>query len=445
MSASHEGEGPMNIVVIVSDTLRRDYLGCYRNKTIRTPHLDRFAESCVVFDNAHAASFPTMPMRADLFTGKFTFTYLGWAPLPHDEVILSQVLAGAGYRTMAVVDTPFFVKNGYGYDRGFHDFRWVRGQGGDRADTNYERRYEEDYCAPMTMAHAERWLERRHKQKFFLYVDTWDPHEPWDPPAHYVEMYLPKWDGTLVRPPYWDWREAGLTRRQMDIVRACYSGEVTMVDRWTGRLLERIESLGLMDDTAIIFTTDHGFYFGEHGMLGKTLMRKGEFLGAPLYEEVTHVPLLAYVPGVKPRRTNALVSHVDLMPTVLELAGVEIPDAVQGQSLLSLIRGKTQRARNFTVCTMPLYNPGEGTRVVDNFDRRVQEYLPSTLISGPWTMLYAREGAPVELYNVKSDPQQRRNVARRNPKIVQRLHRQFVKMLEQLGTEERLLAPRREL
>jgi arylsulfatase A-like enzyme len=154
---------------------------------------------------------------------------------------------------------------------------------------------------------------------------------------------------------------------------------------------------------------------------------------------------MVYVPGVKPRRTNALVSHVDLMPTILELAGAEIPDTVQGQSLASLIKGKTQRARNFTVCTMPLYNPGEGTRVVDNFERRVRDYLPSTLISGPWTMLYTREGAPVELYNMRSDPEQRRNVARRNPKVVERLHRQFVSMLEQLGTEERLLGPRRRL
>ena len=148
----------MNIVFVISDTLRRDHLGCYGNKTIHTPHIDRFSERCVVFDRAHCTSFPTVPMRADLFTGRFTFSYLGWAPLPERDTTLQKALSGGGYRTMGIVDVPFLARNGLGYDSGFHDFRHVRGQGGhhgvggDRDDTNYERRYEQDYCAPMTFA-----------------------------------------------------------------------------------------------------------------------------------------------------------------------------------------------------------------------------------------------------------------------------------------------------
>lgn len=435
----------MNIVLIIADTLRRDHLGCYGARDVRTPQLDRFAEQCMIFDRAYCASFPTMPTRADILTGKFTFNYLGWAPLPREEVILPQVLSQAGYRTMAVVDTPFYVKNGYGYDRGFHDFRWIRGQSSDRADTNYERRYEEDYCAPMTMMAAERWLERHYKEAFFLYVDTWDPHEPWDPPAHYVESYLPRWDGTLVAPVYWDYRERGLTQRQMRIARACYAGEVTMVDRWTGRLIERLESLGLMEDTAIMFTTDHGFYFGEHGFFGKAMMQKGDFYGAPLYEEITRVPLLAYVPGYKARRVGGLVSLPDLMPTILELAGARIPDTVQGRSLVPLMRGETNRGRGFAVSTMPLYNPGDVTRVVDAFERRVHAYLPATITTPTWSMLYSREGQPAELYNLKSDLRQQRNLAKRNRRVVQKLHRHYARMLAELGTEEKLLAPRQRL
>ena len=127
----------MNVVFIISDTMRKDYLGCYGNEKIHTPHLDRLAEKSVVFNRAYCTSFPTMPMRADVYTGKFTFTYLGWAPMPADEVILPQVMSNAKYRTMGIVDTPFYVRRGYGYDRGFHDFRWIRGQGSDRVDTNY--------------------------------------------------------------------------------------------------------------------------------------------------------------------------------------------------------------------------------------------------------------------------------------------------------------------
>ena len=190
----------LNIVLVVSDTLRQDYLGCYGNRWVKTPNLDRLARECIIFDRAYAASFPTMPMRADLFTGKFTFNYLGWAPLSRGEITVQGLLAQAGYRTTAVVDTPFFIRNGYGYDRGFHDFIWIRGQGPERPDINYERRYEEDYCAPMTFRAAERWLERHYKERFFLYVDTWDPHEPWDPPPTMSSNTSPIGTGGLSAP-----------------------------------------------------------------------------------------------------------------------------------------------------------------------------------------------------------------------------------------------------
>ncbi|MFQ6043282.1 MAG: sulfatase [Candidatus Poribacteria bacterium] len=435
----------MNIVLIISDTLRRDHLGCYGNEEIHTPHLDKFAERCVVFDRAYTASFPTVPMRADVMTGKWTFTYLGWAPLPRNEVILSQLLSEAGFRTMAVVDTPFLVRQGYGYDRGFHDFRWIRGQGGDRADTNYERRYEEDYCAPMTCAAAERWIERHYKDQFFLYVDTWDPHEPWDPPAHYVELYDKDWDGTIVRPPYWYWKDAGLTERQLQIAHACYCGEVTMVDRWVGRIIERIESLGIMDRTAILFTTDHGFYFGEHGILGKTVMRRGEFRGSPLYEEVAGIPLLVYVPGIEPKRSDALVSAVDLMPTMLELAGVGIPETVQGESFVPLLKGEKETHRQFVVSTTQLQNPGETTQAVDDSQRQIKTYLPATITSEEWSLLYAWEGAQVELYNLKSDPKQQTNVVEDNRELAEEMHRWFYELIKSAGTEERLLEPRAKL
>jgi len=180
------GEGfkkrKMNIIVIMSDTFRKDHLGCYGNNEISTPNLDKFAKKCIQFNNYHPASFPTMPNRADLFTGKFTFSYLGWAPLPREEEILPEILKKAGYTTVAVVDTPFFIREGYGYDRGFEDFEWVPSQARSwpkqRSRVHWERRYEEDCYAPKTMTVAERRLERYYKDNFFLYIDTWDPHEP---------------------------------------------------------------------------------------------------------------------------------------------------------------------------------------------------------------------------------------------------------------------------
>lgn len=206
----------------------------------------------------------------------------------------------------------------------------------------------------------------------------------------------------------------------LEVARACYAGEITMVDRWFGRLMERLESLGLLDRTAVIFTSDHGFYFGEHGMFGKALMdiEGRRFYGAPLYEEVAKIPLLIFVPGMKPRRTSALVSVPDIAATALDLSGVDIPDSFQGRSLLPLLRGEPLPGRRTVVTTMPLYNPGEVTRVVDALERSVEEFLPATITAGRWQLLYTKEGYPVELYDLKSDPEEKHNLAKRHPDVV---------------------------
>jgi arylsulfatase A-like enzyme len=469
----------MNIVLIISDTFRHDHLGCYGNPWIRTPHLDRLAERAIVFDRFYATSFPTMPNRADLLVGKYSFTSVGWAPLPREELTLPQLLSQGDYSTAAVVDTPFYIRNGYGYDRGFGDFIWNRGQrsGAEHDDVTQAWHCEADRFGPSTLSAAEMWLERHYKEKFFLLVDTWDPHEPWDAPDHYAEMYHKDYDGRpSVYPCYWEWQEAGLSKEDVDAAHAHYCAEITMVDRGVGRLLERIESLGLMEETAIIFTSDHGFYFGEHGQFGKGRLKSdvGYMVGplhsgrwsvgahwfrdprterteigiahwyrSPLYEEVTRIPLLMYLPQTEPGRIDALAGSLDLMPTILELAGLEIPEAVQAPSLIPLIQGERDQLHNFIITSWPLYNPGRPIRVVDDFERRVIEPLPSTITDGEWTLLYATEGEAVELYHTPSDPKQDQNIFEDNQGVARDLHAHFVEFLESVGTDETLVAPRR--
>src|SRR5687767_12860813 len=110
----------MNFVVIMCDTLRRDYLGCYGNPEVRTPHLDRLAAESIVFDQAYTCSFPTLPCRAEVFTGRFVFPYLEWGPLPRKEVLLSEVLGQGHYTSTLVTDNSQLCKPGYDYERGFH-------------------------------------------------------------------------------------------------------------------------------------------------------------------------------------------------------------------------------------------------------------------------------------------------------------------------------------
>ena len=265
----------MNIICVVTDTLRADYLPTYGNTEVIAPNLTRFAEEAIVFEDCHAASFPTVPARADIATGRFTFTYLTWGPLPQDEITLADLMTKAGYTTMGIGDTPFLIRNGYGYDRGFDDFIWIRGQreASGRPDVTSLWKEEDDRFAPQTFKAAMGWLERHYDEKFFLYIDAWDPHEPWDPPEHYVKPYLPDYQGEQVYPAYWDWEDAGYTARDLEIGRATYMGEISMVDRWFGLLIDRLKTLGIYDDTAILFVSDHGFYFGEFGIFGKRRFR----------------------------------------------------------------------------------------------------------------------------------------------------------------------------
>ncbi|MCY3867885.1 MAG: sulfatase [Chloroflexi bacterium] len=455
----------MNIICVVTDTLRADYLPSYGNQQVIAPYLTQFADEALVFEDCHAASFPTVPTRADIATGRFTFTYLTWGPLPQDEITLAGLMTKAGYTTMGIGDTPFLIRNGYGYDRGFDDFIWIRGQreASGRPDVTSLWKEEDDRFAPQTFKAAMDWLERHYEDKFFLYIDAWDPHEPWDPPAHYVKPYLPDYRGEQVYPAYWDWKDAGYSERDLDIAKATYMGEITMVDRWFGLLLDRLKTLGVYEDTAILFVSDHGFYFGEFGVFGKSRFRwpdntipvmeamarfkQGAIsYRSPKHNEITHVPLIAKIPGYDQQRVSSLVSIPDMMPTMLELAGIDIPSRVQAQSLLPLARGEVDRLHEIVVTSQSLIDTaGNTTLIVDDSERVVVEVSPSTIRNGEWDFLYALEGEPIELYDALNDPGHQRNLAAELPAVCEMMHAKFVRWMDEMGTPEAYAAPRRRL
>ncbi|MCY3832900.1 MAG: sulfatase [Chloroflexi bacterium] len=452
----------MNVILVVSDTLRRDYLPCYGNADVITPNLDRFAESALIFEDCYAASFPTVPARADLMTGRYTFAYLPWAPLPQEEATLAGLVSEAGYRTAAIADTPFLARRGYGQDRGFQEFIYVRGQldGTERAYRHRQRHVSEidGYCAPKTFVEAAAWLERHHENPFFLYVDTWDPHEPWDPPAYYVKPHLAEYAGEVVSPSYWEYRDDGLTERDLEIARACYMGEIAMVDHWFGYLLERARVLNLLEDTAIIFVSDHGFYFGEHGLFGKRRFRWPDGSGfeegfakgmtvqqrqvhrSPLHNELIQVPLLMKLPGEDGRRVSGLISLPDLMPTILDLLQAPAHARTQAQSALPLLDKRP--IHDLIVSSAPFEEVGELSQTVDGQNRVVVEISPSSITDGEWDLLYAVESQPVELYRAKEDAGHHDDVSGDYPAVVQRLHGSYVDWLRNIGAPERFLAPR---
>ena len=462
----------MNIIWIVADTFRRDHIGAYGNPRIKTPSLDALAASSVRFDSHYAAGFPTMPTRADHLTGRWTMSFMGWEPLPPNVTTIAEMLSDRGYHTAASVDTPYYLRGGMNYDRGFQTFYMNRGQDtmwslvqmpgyhNEALDVREAWRHESDRCAPRTFMTAMQWMESHYKEDFFLYIDTWDPHEPWDAPDYYTELYWPDYDGELMLPVYGNWHDVpGYTKHELQKSHATYCGEVTMVDTWVGRLIRAVENMGLMEKTAIIFTTDHGFYFGEHGgLFGKmssdkrldgTLHTYGEpgssWAYSPLYEELVHLPLLIHAPGVPSGAYGGLTSAVDLMPTVLDLVGMEVPSFVQGRSLARGMREPSLPGREFVVSSIPFANPGDPVNAVDNFLRTLAEHPVTTVTAGEWSLLYCPEAGYSQLYNLTTDPAQERNLIDSNPTEARELHRLLVQFMRETKVPDRLLKPRLKL
>ena len=454
-----------NILVIISDTFRRDNLAAYGGDSSKAPFLNALASEALVFEHFYATSFPTVPARADLLTGQAAFTRQGWEPLRSEWPTVAEMASASGYQTMEVTDVPFLSRDGYGYDRGFADYIAIRGQMNhghpqSAIDVVSTWRGESDRFAARTMTTAADWLERRtarsERQPFLLVADTWDPHEPWDPPAHYIRKYLPSYAGeSIPYPPYLRVSDSEIRSDELDLARAAYLGEVTMVDFWIGYLLQRLEVLGLVDNTVVLFASDHGFYFGEHDCFGKMLnasrWRPDHTPGAnrvvrsPLYEEVAHVPLLIRVPGCRPARVRGMAGMPDIAATVIDLIGLDRPAEFGGHSLLDQTRSKGNPTREFAVTSWPMHLPGEVTLSVDSLSRRFDVFMPITVSTQEWSLLYADESTAVELYNLKHDPLQTSNVAADHPAVVHHLHSELVQFLADAGCPPRYIAPRRNL
>ncbi len=372
-----------NIVVIVSDTLRAADLGCYGSSMVRTPHIDAFAEKATRFARAYPESLPTIPVRRALHTGrraypfrnyqplKWDIVYLpGWQAIDNDEDTIAENLAAAGYQTGFVTDTLPYFAPGLNFARGFWQWEFVRGQQQDRWQSPYsvplERlsRYgvtakqrenmhglvpmhlantahvlgEEDTSTARTFTWAAKFLEDNVQgQPFYLFVDCFDPHEPWEAPEPYYRMYgKTGYDGRrIVHCRYAPADEVGYSRDELDYVRAQYCGLVSLVDTWFGKFMTTLEELGLAENTAVFFLSDHGTNFCDNprNVIGKPAYS--------LYPGVMHLPLLVRLPGVSGGDTaDELVYNTDVCGTVSGLAGINSGHGIHGQDLSPIITGE---------------------------------------------------------------------------------------------------------
>ena len=472
----------MNVIVIMNDSLRRDHINAYGvpapwtrpghegEAFIETPNLDRLASESAIFERCYIASYPTVPNRRDLFTGRWGFLETGWEPLRGDDLLLAEVLSRNGVLTQLFFDTLPMGSDGYGFRRGFTGWEWIRGQHGDHLVTapsgvepsclphqtrgdmermrrilrnSARRRYERDYMAPRTFAASLDWLEDNYRQDgFLLWIDTWDPHEPFDPPTYDHERYAdPGYAGHgIIYPQYgrWDY----LTEAELNDIRARYAGEVTMVDRCLGYLLDKVHALGLDDKTVIVHLSDHGYLMGEHDLLGKP----GDLLG-DLYEPTCHVGMFIRHPEglAAGERIPALVQPPDVMPTLLDLFGVEIPPTVQGCSLLPLLRGQVDKVRDYAVSGRFIYEVPEGVADTsvefDGMAGEQSQVCSRTLTTDRWSYICAPYDMPSQLYDLCADPDQARNVIGEHPQVARELHERLSRFLEETGAPEPGIAP----
>ena len=461
----------MNVIFLMNDTLRRDHLAAYGlpapwerpghagEPFIQTPNLNRLADESARFERFYCASYPTIPCRFDCFSGRFGFPTRGWQPLEADDVVLAEVVAEHGYVPMLIYDTPMLGNDSYNYTRGFAGYDFIRGQHADRYNVDpidpplpaaphklnnvyrtklylrntANRRSERDWMCAKTIATATDWLERnRRREDFVLWVDMWDPHEPFDAPSFDLARYAdPSFSGDAVIYPQYG-RGDYLTDAERNHVRALYAGLVTCADRWVGRLLETLDTVGLAKNTLVVYLSDHGHLFGDHDLQGKPTGPFGR-----LYEVTTRVPLLIRHPGGlgAGQRIDGLAQHPDLLPTVLEFLGIPVPSTVQGQSLWPLIEGRARNVHAYAFSGR--YSRTAGGRPRDPrahqdataFDGWVgtdQGGEPITVTTEEWSYVYSPAGNIRELYNLRADPDQRVNVVAAHPDVAKRFHAAFL-------------------
>ena len=399
---------PRNAVVVLLDSLNRHMLGCYGGDEFETPCLDGFARRAIRFERHYAGSLPCIPARHDILCGALDFLWKPWGSIELWEEPLTASLRRAGVTTALVSDHPhLFESGGENYHTDFGAWEYERGHAGDpwksrpdaswlgapsfgRGHMPYDNsrgwfRGEEDFPGPRTMTAAARWLDDNagHHERFFLFVDEFDPHEPFDTPEPYASMYDPDWQGPhLIWPPY---AKSGagdgvLSPRDGRQVRASYGAKLTMIDHWFGRLLDAIDRNALWDDTVVIVLSDHGIFLGEKDIYGKP--------GVPVYEPLGHIPLLVAWPrGPDGSTSTALTTAVDIHATLLDIFGAEAEHRVHGHSLVPVVTGAATAVREYALAGVW----GREVHVVDDSFKYVRapagENAPLSMWSNRWSTM----------------------------------------------------------
>jgi arylsulfatase A-like enzyme len=454
---------PLNLVIVVLDTLRADHLGLYGYPRDTSPHLDAFARESFVFERAESAAPWTTPSLLSLVTSLYPEAH-GARGFPNprrtsEEVVtLAEVLKRHGYATAAFTEGGY-AKGDFGLDQGFDTFPPNPGD-----DESHDSHLLFPSRLEGNLARTLRWLREREEEPFFLFFQTYEPHGPYRAPEEYIRRYRPHYDERKeherVRRAVERWNrerrvdpadsllvsrhtvhcrlvgmaplldKKGFMRANLALgldlpkayrsgpflqwLRDIYDAEIAYTDEQMSRLWRFLDEEGLGDRTLVVVASDHGEGLGDHGELQH---------GRVLFDEILRIALILRAPRRvgEPRRVPELVRSVDVMPTLLELLGIpaaELP--MQGRSLLPLLAGERLDLLSFS-----------HARAVSEEEDSVHSVRDER-----WRLVVDRASGAARLYDLREDPGETRDAAAANPDVVARLR----SALEEQGERDRAVA-----
>lgn len=425
----------MNVILVALDTLAAGHMGCYGYSRDTCPTLDRFAAHAVRFERFYAPAIPTQPAYTCLYTGQHSITH-GIVTHGGDRQLddkcpwLPTILRDAGYTTCAVDNLATSMKSWF--HRGFEFY----------IDPSFRAGWPQAVECQHINFRAVEWLRKHRDEKFFLFVHYWDPHTPYLPPAKYRDLFYdgdptdPAKKGLLHRFYQTDWhasrfRESFINKlappgreiTDIEYVTAMYDSETRYLDDGLAELLATLDETHLADNTAVIFFADHGEEMYQHDTF---------FDHHGLYEPNIHVPLLIRWPGLSAAGhvVPNLAQHVDLAPTILEALQLDVPKEMEGRSLLPMLGGKSQKADDEILITQECtYQKKWGVRTE-------QYKLIVSRENGP----DIHKKPPRELYDLKADPGETRNLADERPQVVAQLEQRLDNWIAEMIAKHHLAA-----
>ena len=404
-----------SVVVVVIDTLRADHLGSYRYARPTSPNLDRWATEGRLFERAYSTSSWTLPSFGSLYTGYLPMRHRAGieagfhrrGSIPANKLsssvrTVAEMFAAKGMRTGAVMNNPYLGPP-FGVSRGFEVYDYEPGGLHEtrRADVMVDR----------SLALVDRWGD----DPFFLVIHLFDPHMDYDPPADFRGKFSDAYDSRFdlpiddlgLRRPGTD-----LTDADREFIRAAYDEEIAFVDQQLGRLRQGLADRGTLGHALVVITADHGEELFEHG---------GFEHGHAMWQEILHVPLIVWAPGVLAGRESRPVSLVDVAPTLLEWAGVPVPKDFHGESLLpNLLTGENIPVRTL-VAEGRLYGPSQ-----------------SAIIQWPLKIVVGQGNRAIRVVDLSVDPEETQNLLESDSERVGRRVRKLVRQLRALRRTARM-------